>query len=372
MAKRSIYDDDLDDEGLDAADIDEEGLLPEGFSKQMWAFIIAVVVVLGSIVGALLWFNVGEGMVTGVDLTPASRSEDLFTFAYTINTDRGLATGPATLIVTRDGESTYTRDFNVQPGGGRIDLRADEFVTGNGEYVFRLQYKGFEGKSNYTIGTPDRTNFIVTSIRVDTGLQYPDDLRIAALSISVNFFSDEPASLYALAPLNSSVSVRITKNGVQDGPIIEQRVDKLPFKNFNVTPNLGPGNYSVNVTYHNKWVRSDSAYDTLYHQNVSYIHDRPFACVDPTFYSATSANGYTITTDASCSSDDMGIAQYNWDFKFNEQVISNGSSPYETITFPSTPRTYTCKLEVLDVGIPGVENTAQAWNVSFQVRVSFV
>jgi hypothetical protein len=128
----------------------------------------------------------------------------------------------------------------------------------------------------------------------------------------------------------------------------------------------------VNVTFTNNWVRSDSAVQTLWHENRSYVHNKPFACVNPTSYKANNANSYTITTDASCSTDDVGISQYSWDFRFNQQIITNGSSPYETITFPSTPRSYTCTLFVLDVGIPGVPNSGEEWNVTFIVTVSFL
>jgi len=370
VARRSIYDEDLEEDFGDD-ELDDEGLLPEGFSKQTWAFIVAVLVVLAAVFGTLVYFNVGEGTVQGVTLTPPSRSDDLYTFAYTIQTDRGLATGQAMLIVSRDGETTYTREFNVQPGGGALQLRANDFVAGNGEYTFRLQFEGFEARSNYTIGTPDYTNFVVTSIRVDTGLAYPDAGRIGVLSISVNFFSDQAADIYALSPLNTSVNIRITKNNVQDGPVITQRVDRLPYKNFEVTPTLGFGNYTVNVTYNNNWVRPDSAYQTLYHENRSYIHNKPLACVSPTFYQANNANGYTITTDGSCSSDDNGIAQFAWDFGLGE-TITNGTSPYETVTFPSTPKTYDCLLTVTDIGVPGVPYSGRDWNVSFQVRVSYL
>ncbi len=378
MAKRSIHDDDLDEDDYGDLDDDDddvgegEGLFARGLSKPMVTFIVVIVVFVAAVLGTLLYYNLGEGTVQGVVLTPPSRADDLFTFAYSIQTDHGLATGSATFLAQTGGQTTYTRDFDVNPGGGQLQVHADDFVIGNGEYTFRLQFKGFEGRSNYTIGVVDHTNFVVTSVRVDSRLVYPDNLKVGALQISVNFFSDQANNIYALTPENTSISVKISKNGVQDGPLINQRVDGSPYRNFNVTPTLGAGNYTVNVTFTNNWVRSDSAYQTLYDQNRTYVHNKPTACVSPTTYKANNANGYTITVDGSCSTDDTGVSRYNWDFATGAGEVSNGSSPFETWTFPSTPRTYTCQLRVQDIGIPGVPESEQDGFVEFTVQVSFL
>lgn len=371
MAKRSIHDDDLDEAlGADLDDLGDEGLVGDGFSKQVWVFIIAILVFLTAVGGLLVYYNVGEGSVTGVNLTEPSRSGDLFTFAYSIQTDRGLATGQATFLVTWEGETTYTRDFEVNPGGGSFSVHAEDFVEGNGPYTFRLQYGGYEGRSEYTIGTPDHTNFIVTSIRVDTGLYYPDNGGVGALLISVNFFSDQLANVYAQAPENTSISVRISKNGVADGPPIGYRVDGQSYRNFNVTPALGAGNYTVNVTFTNNWVRSDSAFQTLYDQSRTFIHNKPVACVSQNQYVANPSNGYTVTFDASCSSDDLGISQFTWTPE-GEPSITNGSSPYETVSYAGKlPGTYPWTVEVLDTGIPGVPGSEQFSVKAFSVRVS--
>lgn len=376
MAKRSIHDDDLDEDlgdGLD--DLGDEGLVGDGFSKQVWAFIIATLVVLGTILGLLVYYNVGEGAVTGVTLTEPSRSDDVFTFAYSIQTDRGLASGEATFLASWEGQSTYSRTFTVNPGGGSLVVKAEDFVWGNGEYTFRLQYGGFEGKSNYTIGIPDKTNFIVTSIRTDTRLYYPPNERTGILLISVNFLSyqateENDTDIYANSPENTSILVRITKNGVQDGPPIEYRVDGQSYRNFNVTPSLGAGNYTVNVTYTNNWVRPDSSFKTLYHQNRTFIHNKPTACVSQAQYEANPSNGYTVTFDGSCSSDDLGISQFTWSPGFGDP-ITNGTSPYETVNYSGKlPGLYDCSLEVLDTGIPGVEGSEQPDLVTFKVHVS--
>src|SRR5882672_12478739 len=131
---RSIHDDDLHEDA-------EHGDL-EGLKQSTKVAIVAVLLVLASLGGVLIYFSTGEGDVTGVTITPPSVSGEVLTFAYTIATTRALAAGTGTLTVTHEGAKELERAVPVSGGGGRLDAKFSDFAVGNGEYLFQFLYKG--------------------------------------------------------------------------------------------------------------------------------------------------------------------------------------------------------------------------------------
>jgi hypothetical protein len=348
---RSIHDEDFEGAGdLDAV---------EGLGQSTKVAIVAVLLALAGIGGALLYFSVGEGDVTNVFLTAPSDNGDVLTFAYTISTTRALADGTGTFTVALDGTQELSRPVAVRGGGGRIDVKFSDFVVGNGDYQFRLEYKGRQGASNFTIGTLDHTDFIVTAIRVDATSQWGSDNRTGMINFNLNFFSDLENGFYARAPPGSTFNLTVLKNGVRDGPTITRGADGLVKVHLLVEVSLGPGNYTVDVTFNNQWVKDTAPIKTLTGNNMTFVHNKPRACVNPTTYHGNNANGYNITADGSCSTDDLAIVQYNWDFGDGTPVVSSGTIPLEAHTFPASTvtRTYTCTLTVSDAFVDGDDST---------------
>lgn len=341
---RSIHDDDLHQD-------EEQGDL-EGLKKSTMVAIVAVLLVLGSLGGVLLYFSTGEGDVTGVTLTPPSVSGEVLTFAYTIATTRALASGSGTLTVTHGGETELERSIAVSGGGGRIDVKFSDFAVGNGEYLFRLVYKGQQATSNYTLGIPDRTNFIVTAVEAIVANETWVREREGAISFTANFLSDAALNIFARAPVGSTIDVRVLKNGVQDSNTT-RGVEGLTYLHLVLEVGFGPGNYTVELAFHNQWVKSDSPIKTLADSNQTFIHNKPTACVNPTSYHGNNANNFTITADASCSSDDEPpIVDWHWIFNDGSSPpeVSSAPSALETHQFPSSvgSRSYTCTLIVFD------------------------
>lgn len=341
---RSIHDEDLDEDA-------EHGDL-EGLKRSTKVALVAVLLVLGSLGGVLVYFSTGEGDVTGVTLTPPSVSSEILTFAYTVATTRALAAGSATLTVTHDGATELERAIPVNGGGGRIDVKFGDFAVGNGEYLFRLVYKGQQATSNYTLGIPDRTNFIVTAVDAIVANETWINGREGAISFTANFLSDAAMNIFARAPVGSTIDVRVFKNGVQDSNTT-RGVEGLTYLHLVLEVGFGPGNYSVELAFHNQWVKSDSPIKTLTDSNQTFIHNKPTACLNPTSYHGNNANNFTITADASCSSDDEPpLVDWHWIFSDvpTPAPVSSAPSALETHQFPSsvTTRTYTCALIVFD------------------------
>jgi hypothetical protein len=349
-------------------DLHEDEPTAEGLSRATLATIVAVIVVLAALGGAIFYFST-EGSVTGVTLTEPSRNEDLLTFAFTISTDHGYASGGALFSAVYNDTVVYTRAVPVEAGAGRVDVHFRDFVFGNGNYTFHLTYKGVTGTTSYAIGIEDHTEFIVTAIRVDAGLVYPDDGKIGAIGVTIHFLSDLGKLRYAAAPPGANITYRVLKNGIsQDAAAIERTVAGRTTLAFNYTPTLGLGNYTIEVTYHNAWVNSTSPIVMLMATNATYLHNRPTACTTAQTYHGTSSNS-TVTVDGSCSSDDGAIVQYTWEFGDGSSPVTSGSSPIETHTFPSQGgRTYTGTLTVQDNG-PGI--LAQDASSMFTVQITF-
>jgi hypothetical protein len=137
---------------------------------------------------------------------------------------------------------------------------------------------------------------------------------------------------------------------VRDGPTISRGTEGLVTVHLLLPVALGPGNYTVDVVFNNQWVKDSAAIKTLTGNNVTFIHNKPKACVNPTTYHGTAANSSTITADASCASDDIAIADYKWDFADSTPVVSSGTTPTENHQFPQSTvtRTFTCTLIVED------------------------
>ncbi len=353
---KSIHDDDVLEEE------DAAGVL----SRRTFVAIVVILVVLSATGLLLLLFTVDEGGVTGVALTQPSRSGDLLTFAYTVTTDRASATGPAALAVLFTGTTVYSRTVDVRGGGGRLDVHLGDFVVGNGNYTFNLDYKGVRGTSRYEIGVPDRTNFIVTSVGTylvnDT---WVGDGHTGALQYTANFYSDEAGGFQAPAPPGSTLVLQLKKNAFPDGQPITLAVEGRTFLTRTLNVSLGPGNYTVDTVFTNQWVKSDSALKTLTRSNLSFVHNKPYACMVAPSYHGNNANNFTITADASCSHDDIAIVQYSWLFGDGTGLVTNNAIPTETHQYPASQltRTYTATVTVTD------SNSVQD-SVSFQVTTS--
>jgi hypothetical protein len=351
---RSIHDEELlhdhDEELLHDHDDAGGGGGLGAFSQKTKVMLVAAVVVMGAIAGAIALFTLDEGGAVAVELTPPSRSEDLLTFAYTIRTERAGATGPTTLTVSMGTETLHTRTFAAQGGGGRLDVRLSDFVIGNGEYAFKLAYKDKSTTVRYTIGTPDATNFIVTAIGAPTvppgadtvSVTYVDDGHRGAIFYSVYFFSDIDAGFQTKAPPDSFLTMQVVKNGFPDGGPLNVSVAGLTFYNHIFNVSLGPGNYSVDATFTNQWVKPTAPVKTLSLHNTTFVQNKPYACVGGPYH-GNAANSFTITADASCSHDDIGIAIYTWDFGDGTPVVTNGQIPTEGHIYPSSTllKTYT-------------------------------
>jgi len=295
-----------------------------------------------------------EGTVQAVSLSDPSRNQDVLTFAFAISTDHGLASGVGDFSVSFADSVVHTRQVQAEGGGGRIDVRFADFVMGNGNYTFAFTYHGHTATSSYSIGVADKTEFIVTGIFVSSQLVYPSGTRVGAILVRVDFLSDAAKNRYAAAPPGANITYRVLKNGItQDAPPTERGVEGRTFLSFNYTPNLLLGNYTVEVTYHNTWVKPDSTIANLVATNVTFVHNRPTACTDMDTYHGTS-NNRTITFDAGCSSDDGAVIQYTWDFGDGSPAVTSLSSPIEAHTFPSNaPRDYVGNLTVKDNGPDG-------------------
>lgn len=339
---KSIHDDETLEEEEDAAG---------GLSHRTFVAIVVILVVLSATGLLLLLFTVDEGRVTAVELTQPSRTDDLLTFAYTVTTERATATGPAVLTVLYNGSTAFTRAFDVRGGGGRLDVHLADFVVGNGNYTFNLDYKGVRGTSRYAIGVPDHTNFIVTSVGThlvnDT---WVGDGHTGALQFTANFYSDEVGGFQAPAPPGSTLVIQLKKNAFPDGSPITLAVEGKTFVTRTLNVSLGPGNYSVEATFTNQWVKSDSPLKTITNRDTSFVHNKPYACMVASSYKGNNANNFTVTADASCSHDDIAIVQYSWYFGDGTGVVTNNAIPTETHQYPASTltRTYTATVTVID------------------------
>ena len=341
---KSIHDEDVLEEEEDAA-----GTL----SRRTFVAIVVVLVVLSATGVLLLLFTVDEGRVTAVELTQPSRSQDLLTFAYTVSTERASATGQATLTVLFNGSTAFTRPVDVRGGGGRLDVRLADFAVGNGNYTFNLDYKGVRGTARYEIGVPDHTNFIVTSVSTylknDT---WVGDGHTGALQFSATFYSDEAGGFQAPAPPGSTLVIQLKKNAFPDGQPITLAVEGKTFVTRTLNVSLGPGNYTVETTFTNQWVKATSPLKTFTGSNTSFVHNKPYACIVGTNYRGNNANNFTIVADASCSRDDILIVTYNWNFNdpSDPGVVTNFANPTEAHQYPASTftRTYTATVEVID------------------------
>jgi hypothetical protein len=349
---RSIHDEEIlhDDERASDADA-----AIGAFSKKTMTMLIVVLVVVGAVAGVIVLFSVDEGAAQSVVLTGPSRTDDLLTFAYTIKTDRAPATGATALTITHDGATVHSRSFAAGGGGGRIDVHLAEFTVANGDYLFKLQYKDRTGTATYTIGTPETTNFIVTAIgapSVPPGAEAATtvygagggDAHIGAIAYSVYFFSDISANLQTKAPPGSMLAMQVSKNGIAIDVPLNVSVEGKTFYTHNFTVGAAePGNFTVDATFTNQWVKPDSPIKTLTLSNRTFVQNRPYACVVGSPYHGNNANSYTITADASCSHDDIAIVQFTWYFGDNTQPVTNGAIPTETHTYPSSTisRSYT-------------------------------
>lgn len=340
---KSIHDEDV----LEEAEGDAAGTL----SRRTFVAIVVVLVVLSATGLILLLFTVDEGRVTSVDLTQPSRSLDLLTFAYTVSTERASATGQATLTVLFNGSTAFTRPVDVRGGGGRLDVHLADFVEGNGNYTFNLDYKGVRATARYEIGIPDRTNFIVTSVSTylknDT---WVGDGHTGALQFTANFYSDEAGGFQAPAPPNSSLVIQLKKNAFPDGQPITLAVEGKTFLTTTLNVSLGPGNYTVETTFTNQWVKGTSSLKTLTDSNSSFVHNKPYACIAGQNYHGNNANNFTIVADASCSHDDIAIVTYNWLFGDGTAEVTNFGIPTEAHQYPASTftRTYTATVTVYD------------------------
>ncbi len=339
---KSIHDEEVLEEEDDAAGV---------LSRRTFVAIVVVLIVLSATGLLLLLFTVDEGRVTGVELTQPSHSEDLLTFAYTVLTERATATGPATLTVLYNGSTVFTRAVDVRGGGGRLDVHLGEFVVGNGNYTFNLDYKGVRGTSRYELGVPDHTNFIVTSVGTylvnDT---WVGDGHTGALRYTANFYSDELGGYQAPAPPGSTLIIQLKKNAFPDGQPITLAVEGRTFVTQTLNVSLGPGNYTVDTTFTNQWVKNDSPLKTIARSNTSFVHNKPYACIVAPNYHGNNANNFTITADASCSHDDIAIVTYNWLFGDGTGEVTNFGTPTETHQYPPSTltRTYTATVTVYD------------------------
>ena len=337
-------------------------------SRRTFVAIVAVLVVLATTGVLLLLFTVDEGRVTAVELTAPSRSQDLLTFAYTVTTERASATGEGTLTVLLSASTVFTRPVDVRGGGGRLDVHLADFVVGNGNYTFHLDYKGVRGTARYEIGVPERTNFIVTSLSTYLKNEtWVGDGHTGALQFSATFYSDEASGFQAPAPPNSSLVIQLRKNAFPDGSPITLAVEGRTFITRTLNVSLGPGNYSVEATFTNQWVKSNAPIKTFTNSNTSFVHNKPYACTVAQSYHGNNANNFTIVADASCSRDDIAIVQYNWNFNdpSDPGVVTNFANPTEAHQYPASTftRTYTATVEVIDSN--GVSDF-----VDFQVTTS--
>lgn len=346
---RSIHDEELlhDDEHYDEPDAaDAAG----AFSRKTKTMIIVALVVVAGLAAGLTFFAVDEGAPVSIELTGPSRSDDLLTFAYTIRTERAAATGPTKLTVSYENSTVYTREFPAGGGGGRVDVRFRDIIWGNGEYQFKLEYKDKSTVARYTVGIPDQTNFIVTAVGAPTeppgaepmAITYVEDGHRAAIYYTVYFFSDINAGFQTRAPPDTFLRMQVSKNGFPDGAPLNVSVAGLTFYTHIFNVSLGPGNYTIDATFTNQWVRADSPIAQFQLSNRTFVQNKPYACVGGPYH-GNNANGYNITADASCSHDDIAIVMYTWSFGDGTPVVTNGAIPTEGHTYPAIagPREYT-------------------------------
>ena len=125
---RSIHDEELleDEEGAEG--------LTQAFSRKTLVVLLAVILVIAAIGVALLFFSVDEGSALSIDLTAPSRSDDTVTMAYTIHTERALASGTCTFTVLFDGNTVHTRTFKAD-GASIVLLGEGTAELGGSEYL---------------------------------------------------------------------------------------------------------------------------------------------------------------------------------------------------------------------------------------------
>jgi hypothetical protein len=351
---KSIHDEEL------LSDEEASEGLTQAFSRKTLVVLAAVILVVAAIGVTILVFSVDEGAALSIDLTVPSRSGDTVTMAYTIHTERALASGTCTFTVLFNGAAVHTRTFKADSGGGGVTVHFREFVVGNGDYTFRLEYKGARGQTTYTIGSvSDRTDFIVNGLRQGLANIFVGDGHIGAIQYSAYFYSDAALTYQTAAPPDSYLLLQLKKNGYPDGaPYNLSTVDKV-FLTRTLNVSLGPGNYSVDALFVNQWVKDDAPIKTLNASNTTFVQNTPYACMVGSPYHGNNANNFTVTADASCSHDDIGIIQYTWDFGDGTPPVTNGAIPTETHQFPSSVavRTYTGTVSVYDAHTPDPTTT---------------
>ncbi len=346
---RSIHDEELlaDEEGAEG--------LTQAFSRKTLVVLLAVILVVAAIGVTILVYSVDEGAALSVDLTVPSRSADTVTMAYTIHTERALASGTCTFTVLFGGSPVHTRTFKADSGGGGVTLHFRDFVMGNGDYLFRLEYKGTRGQTNYTIGSvADRTDFIVNGFNQGLANIFVGDGHIGAVQYSAYFYSDAAGTNQTAAPPGSYLLIQLKKNGFPDGqPYNLSTVDKV-FLTYTLNVSLGPGNYSVDALFLNQWVKDDAQIKTLTASNTTFVQNAPYACVVGSPYHGNNANNFTITADASCSHDDIAITQYTWDFGDGSPLVTSGTVATVTHQYPRSTIvvTYHGTVSVYDANTP--------------------
>jgi len=298
---------------------------PAAKKPSKWIKRILVVVVVIILIIVTLWAfvyfttevtNISVGLATNDPNNP----DDLVVTVLVGASGSASIAGEADLKITLDDEVIYTSKVSINDDGtGTLVLPYHNFVEGNGNYYFQVEYKGKTSPlAEY------KEEHIVESLSITAEVGPVDGTGQLNLTVFLDIEPDD-AQISVDEIRNLDDNSYITTG--EDPESVTDTFWEAEFPSYSES-----GNYSITVTLENSRVKSDSDYFKISKTEEFFLNIRPIA-IEEHVVTENTPLSYTVEFDAGDSWNDGSITRFIWDFDGDGSIDADTEDPIVTYTY---------------------------------------
>jgi len=291
---------------------EEEYIIEPFYTNKLFLTVTVVIVIILSIVAyGYVGSHVKEILINEVQTNGDDDGINVKFWVIMSQWDR--ANGNADIFIYYDNQVTYSGTVPVSNDQGLAEVKYQEFIMGNGEYVFRVEMDGVSKERTFNLAN-DLQWFLIEDGTITVTEPTSDDKLEEGYSLKIFFQptygnAENERSSY---PKLATVDYYIQRDGGEEQLIstvqIGNQVTIEPVEYAYTTS----GNYTVWVTVENFFCRSDSPYINvkITEKVIGDININPVATIASPSTSAQTGDTRTYSSDSDPT--DGQITKYWW------------------------------------------------------------